>query len=168
MLHKLMWAVRWLLRLGVGLAFTVLLVSVIVQVATRSFSSGSPVWTEELSRYALLYVAGFGAALSLWSGDLVNVDLFSERLPWKFPWLMRLISALSVVLFAVVLLPSAWFFTKIGMMQTSPTMGVKMSYVHGSMLVLLICLAIAAALRVIGMLCGVLDGKPENIAEEHI
>lgn len=167
MLVKIINVVRGILRFGVGLAFAVLIVAVVTQVLMRSLGSGSPVWTEELSRYALLYVAGFGAALSLWTGDLVNVDLFSERLPWKLPWFLRFVCAFAILVFCVLLIPSAWFFTKIGALQTSPTMGIPMSYVHGSMLVLLVCLAIAALLRALGMLTGTLDGKPEHITREE-
>jgi len=61
-------------RAGVGLAFCVLIGAVLYQVIGRSIGMSS-VWTEELTRYALLYVAAFGVGLSLLSGDLVNVDV---------------------------------------------------------------------------------------------
>ena len=160
---KLLHSVRFLLRVATGLAFAVLMAAVLIQVATRTFgSSGSPVWTEELTRYALLYVAGFGAALSLWTGDMVNVDLLSAHLPGRWPWLLRLLSAAAVFFFAVVLIGPAWRFTKIGMLQSSPSMPfVKMAYVHASVFILLLMLALASGIRIIGMLTGKLDGLPE-------
>ena len=82
---------------------------------------------------------------------------------------MRLLSALAVLFFAVILIEPAWRFTKIGMMQTSPSMPfVKMAYVHASVLILLVMLALAAGIRVIGMLTGVLDGHPELKPEEDV
>ena len=120
---KLVHSVGFILRWATGLSFAVLMVAVLVQVFMRTFSSGgSPVWTEEVTRYALLYVAGFGAGASLWTGAMVNVDLLSEHLPGHWPWRLRLLSALAVLFFAVILIEPAWRFTKIGMMQTSPSM----------------------------------------------
>ena len=57
-----------------GIAFAVLIASVTVQVIGR-LAGASPVWTEELTRVALLYLAAFGAGLGIASGDLVDVDV---------------------------------------------------------------------------------------------
>ena len=156
-------AMRVVLRLGVGISFLVLIGAVTVQVVGRSFVGSSPVWTEELTRFALLYLAGFGTGLALVSGDLVNVDLVSESLPGRWPWLLRLVSAVLVLVFAVMLIPPALRFTQIGAMQTSPAMAMPMTYAHASVLLLLATLALAALLRVIGMLTGTTDGRPENL-----
>ena len=60
----------------------------------------------------------------------------------------------------------AWRYTAIGAMQTSPAMGMPMNWAHGSVLLLLAMLGIAALLRVVGMLTGVTDGRPENLLGE--
>lgn len=169
-MSKMIQAIGMLLRILTGCAFAVLMVVVIIQVATRSFGDGgSPVWTEELTRFSLLYIAAFGAGLSLWTGAMVNVDMLSERLPGKLPWLCRLLSVASVCFFAVMLISPAWRFTKIGMMQTAASMPfIKMAYVHASVLILLVLIAVCAGLRVIGMLFGKLDGLPEIRQEEEL
>lgn len=169
-MNKLIHAINILLRSMTGLAFAVLMGAVLIQVITRTFgSSGSPVWTEEVTRYALLYVAGFGAALSLWTGAMVNVDMLSEHLPGKLPWLTRLLAALCVFAFAVILIAPAWRFTTIGLMQTSPSLPfIKMAYIHASVLILLIMLAITSGIRILGMLMGTLDGHPELREEETL
>ena len=157
---------RIVLRFGTGLSFLVLMGAVTVQVVGRSFVGSSPVWTEELTRFALLYLAGFGTGLALFTGDLVNVDLVSESLPGRWPWLLRLVSAAMVLAFCLPLLVPAWRFTMIGKMQTSPAMGMPMAYIHASVLLLLGMLAVAAVLRIIGMLTGATDGKPEHLVGE--
>ena len=169
-MSKMIQAIGMLLRILTGCAFAVLMVVVIIQVATRSFGDGgSPVWTEELTRFSLLYIAAFGAGLSLWTGAMVNVDMLSERLPGKLPWLCRLLSAVSVCFFAVMLISPAWRLTKIGMMQTAASMPfIKMAYVHVSILIILVLVAACAGLRVIGMLVGILDGLPEIRQEEEL
>ncbi len=153
-------------RAAVGIAFLVLCVAVLVQVLGRSVFHSSPVWTEELTRFALLYLAAFGAGLSFRSGDLVNVDLVCEALPGRLPWLLRLVSAAATALLCAILLWPAWRYTSIGVMQTSPALGWRMDFVHASILVLLLSLLVFASLRVIRMLSGASDGRPMQ-AEEN-
>ncbi|MFV0385849.1 TRAP transporter small permease [Paracoccus sp. (in: a-proteobacteria)] len=158
--------VRFCLRLGTGVSFFVLICAVSVQVVWRTFIGGSPIWTEELTRFALLYLAGFGTGMALLTGDLVNVDLVSERLPPRLSMVLRLVSTLLIVLFCALLIGPAWRFTTIGAMQTSSAMGLPMDYVHGTVLLLLAGLGIMAVLRVAGMLTGRSDGRPENLIGE--
>jgi len=155
----------WLARAGAGLAFTVLIVAVLVQVVGRSIGN-SPVWTEELTRFALLYLVAFGAGLALRSGDMVNVDVICENLPGRAPWVLRLVCAGITLALAVYLLPHAWKYVSIGRIQTSPALELRMTYVHFTVWLLLALMALAAALRVIGMLMGTEDGTPEKKPEE--
>lgn len=146
-------------RLGVGLSFGLLMLAVLLQLVGRSGWIAAPIWTEELSRFCLLYLAAFGAGLALRSGDMVNVDLISESLRDPWPWRLRLFSAVTVAGLCLILLPSAWFYTSIGSRQTAPALGVRMDVVHGSVLLLLVMLGAFAALRAIAMLTGAEDGR---------
>lgn len=156
---------NFLARLGTGLAFAVLIGSVLIQVAGRLIGN-SPVWTEELSRFALLYLVAFGVGLAFRSGDLVNVDVICEALPGKLPWLLRLVSAAVTAGMALYLLPQAWRYTAIGKMQTSPALDLRMDFVHVTMFLLLALLGLFGTLRVIGMLSGAVDGRPQKPEEE--
>jgi TRAP-type C4-dicarboxylate transport system permease small subunit len=156
-----------LAKLLVGLSFGVLIVAVVIQVAGRSVFFDSPVWTEELARFALLYLAAFGVGLSYLRGDLVNVDMICESLPGRFPWLLRLISAVIIAVLSCALLGPAWKFTGIGAYQTSPALGWRMDYVHASVLLLLGSLLLFALLRIISMLSGISTGSPENFNNQE-
>ena len=136
-----------LARFLVGIAFVVLMVSVTIQVLGRGGLFESPVWTEELTRFALLYLTAFGVGLSYLTGDLVNVDIVCDALPGRLPWLLKVISAVIIVVLCVALLGPAWHFTKIGALQTSPALGWHMNYIHASVLVLLGSLALFAIVR---------------------
>jgi TRAP-type C4-dicarboxylate transport system permease small subunit len=155
----------FLARLGVGLAFAVLIAAVMIQVVGR-LTGSSPVWTEELTRFALLYMVGFGAGLAFRSGDLVNVDVICEALPGRLPWHLRLLAGAATAGLALYLLPQAWKYVAIGKMQTAPAMGVRMHFVHVTVWLLLLGLAVFGLLRVLGMLAGVEDGKPVKPEEE--
>ena len=134
-------------RFGVGLAFAVLIVAVLIQVAGRLLGD-SPVWTEELTRYALLHMAGWGAGLAYHTGVLVNVDLLCERLPACWPHRLRILSAATTALLCAVLLVPAWKYASIGALQTSPALAWRMDLIHVSILILLVSLMSFALLRV--------------------
>ncbi len=137
------------LRVMVIAIFAVLLTAVILQVVSRLTLPRPPVWTEELSRFALLLIAGFGAGLALRSGDLVNVDLVTILLPPRVKRGLEAVVMVVVLGFCIVLLPSAWDFTDIGSLQTSPALGWDMFWVHISMLLAPITLGLACIARLL-------------------
>lgn len=158
-MRKLTGWIEGFARLGIGLAFSLLMLSVVLQLAARGGWIPVMIWTEEAARFCLLYIAAFGAGLAFRSGDLVNVDLVSESLPGPWPWRLRLFSAVVVAGLCLMLLPSAWFYTSIGWRQTSPALGLRMDWIHASVLVLLAGMGLFAALRVVAMLTGAEDGR---------
>lgn len=149
-----------LCRFGTAIGFLVLIVAVLTQVLGRTVFSSSPPWTEELTRYAMLWTVALAAGLSFRSGDLVNVDIVSEALPGRWPWALRLTSAVATVGLCAVLLYPAWRYTAIGARQTSPVLGLPMNLIHASILALLALLMVFALLRVVEMLRGASDGRP--------
>ncbi|MDR7127172.1 TRAP transporter small permease [Pseudotabrizicola sp. 4114] len=155
-----------LCRLLILAAFLVLSGSVLLQVFARTFLSTAPVWTEELTRFCLIYIGALGAGLALRSGDMVNVDLLCESLPGRAPWVLRLVCALLTATFAAVLLSAAWDYTAIGRRQTAASLGWRMDFIHASMLILFITLGLWALMRVFEMLTGRHDGQPILRAED--
>lgn len=158
---KLIRIITILARIGAGISFAVLIGAVLIQVTGRLVGS-SPVWTEELTRYALLFTVAFGAGLAFRSGDLVNVDVICEALPGRMPWALRLVAAFTTGALALYLLPHAWRYVTIGKMQTSPALGLRMDFVHVTVWLMLALLALFAILRIIGMLTGAENGKPQK------
>ncbi|MEM9223290.1 MAG: TRAP transporter small permease subunit [Pseudomonadota bacterium] len=158
-------ALAFICRVGTGGAFAVLIAAVSIQVVGRSIGS-SPVWTEEVTRYALLYLAAFGTGVALRTGTLVNVDLFAEAMPRRISWLLRFLSAVAIIVLCAVLVMPAWRYTAIGTFQTSPALGVRMHLIHASVLVLIVLLGVFALLRALGMLAGSDDGLPHELASE--
>ncbi|MFK7992633.1 MAG: TRAP transporter small permease [Granulosicoccus sp.] len=159
--EKLETAIVGVSRLCLGLSFVVLIVAVLIQVLGRMFAA-SPVWTEELTRFALLYLCAFGIGLAWRSGDLVNVDIVCESLPGQWPRRLRLVVALISCTLCGFLLVPAWKFVSIGAFQTSPAMSLQMTYVHLTVFILLASLAIFSLLRVLSMLFGKDDGLAIN------
>ena len=152
-------------RTALGLIFLALIAVVSLQIFTRTFGLYSPVWTEELSRYLLLYMTAFGIGLSFVTGELVNVDMLQEAVSARAAWWMRLVAAVATAGMSIAMIHPSWLFTSIGAFQRSPSLRWTMDYLHASMLVLSILLLIFAVARVVGMLAGIDDGHPQRPEE---
>lgn len=147
-------------KIAIAIAFMVLIAAVMIQVIGRSVIGNSPVWTEELTRFSLLFLAAFGAGLSYRSGALVNVDTVCESLPGRWPFILRLFSAIATALLCIMLLAPAWRFASIGALQTSPALGWRMDFIMISIFILLASLAFFAIIRIIEMFAESSDGLP--------
>jgi TRAP-type C4-dicarboxylate transport system permease small subunit len=149
---------HWLLRLLVGLCFTALLVAVAVQVVSRLAMPNPPVWTEELSRFCLLFCAAFGIGLALRSGELVGVDLLTMLLPGPAKAVVEGLSCLMMMGFGIMLVQPAWSFVDIGSLQTSPALQWNMFWVHMAVLIAPLSLVLAAAERLLRVAAGLAPG----------
>lgn len=154
-------------RTAIGVMFFTLIAVVMLQVITRTFGLSSPVWTEELSRYLLLYMTAFGIGIALMTGDLVNVDLLQEVVPEHAAWWMRLSAVVGTAIMGFVMIEPAWRFTLIGKFQLSPALRIPMSWIHASVCVLGVALFAFATLRVIGMLAGTDNGRPQPLEDNE-
>lgn len=153
MFTKLRSTIVLLTSIAAGLAFSVMIIAVLTQVVGRTIGS-SPVWTEELTRFALLYMTAFGVGLSLRSGDLVNVDIVCDNLPKPFPAILKFVSAAITLGLCVLLVMPALKFFKIGALQSSPALGLRMDYMHLAIVILLVLLGLFCALRLIRIVLG--------------
>ena len=88
-----------LIKWGVFVSFTVMIVAVVVQVIARTIMPQPPLWTEEASRVSLLFIMSLGVGASILTGHLVNVDLAQMLMPkplrrfcalWLYPGSRRL------------------------------------------------------------------------------
>jgi TRAP-type C4-dicarboxylate transport system permease small subunit len=161
MLERINLIVLRIAQFGLFISFALLLGSVMIQVVGR-ISGSSPVWTEELTRYALLFTISFGSGLAFRTGDLVNVDIVMEAVPSPIAKLMRLFAAAATAAMSIYLLPHAWKYVSIGKMQTSPALGVRMDFIHLTIWLTLLGLGIFATLRVLDILILKSSGKPTN------
>jgi len=126
----------------------------------------SPVWTEELTRHALLFMAACGVGLSFRNGELVNVEIICDLLPLPVQRALMFISAALTAGFCLLLLSPAWMFVSIGALQTSPALGARMDFIHATVFILLAVLGLFAVLRIIRIIAGVSDGKAEDTTKD--
>ncbi len=146
-----------LIKAGIFLSFLLMIVAVTVQVIARSFMDQPPIWTEETSRVALLYVMGLGVGASVLTGDLVNVDLVLAVMPKPLKRACEMISAALVSVFGFMLVPSSLEFMELGAMQTSPVLDIRMDYVFAAMPIFAVLLGIFGLIKFFEVLTGRAD-----------
>lgn len=151
-MDKLFGSVGQAFRLLTLLAFLVLIAAVTIQVVTRLALPTSPVWTEELSRFALLFLVAFGCGLGWRSGELVNVDVLLTRLGDRGRLALEIAIALVSIGFALLILPPALTFVRIGAVQTSPALGWSMYWIHLIVLLAPLSLAVFGIERLVTLL----------------
>jgi len=144
-----------LIKGGIFLSFTVMIVAVVVQVFARTFLEQPPLWTEESSRVSLMFIMSFGVGASVLTGDLVNVDLALMLMPKPLRRFCELLASALVSAFGFLLVPGAWEFTVSGAMQTSPILEIRMHYVYVSTLFFTVLLGVFGLVKFLEILVGI-------------
>ncbi len=90
---------NWMLVILVSLIFILLFGGVI----GRYIFSFTPFFTEELSRYLLIWIGAIGANIAIRNNEFMAVDVFIERLPSKYKRLLIIITSITALLFLIFL-----------------------------------------------------------------
>lgn len=126
-----------LLEWGTVISALALIGTVILQIITRRFFVAlAPSWTEEASRFFFIYTISFGAGLAQREGYFVSMDFFYRKFNAKLKWIIDLlILFISAILFLVMAVYSVSFIG-LGLIESSPGLGLPMSVAFASMLLL--------------------------------
>lgn len=109
---------------------------VLIQVSTRFLPVKNPNWTEELSRYIMIYIAYIGASTGIREWSNVGVDFIMNRLPKTGKYILNVIIRLAILAFwCGALYLSVTVFPKTGMRQKSASMGFPIFYAQCSIIV---------------------------------
>lgn len=146
------WAVeRWLIRIERwgSIAFLLAIVGlVILQVITRYVLAHPPLWTEEMARYALVWLTFIGAAWLVAINDHLTVHGLDILLSVRAKVVLDAIVQVAVGgTAAVVLLNSSGFLRSVAS-QHSAAGDISMLWVYGSIALGLALIVVHAALIV--------------------
>ena len=118
----------------------------VAQVFTRYALNDPLFWTEEMVRYATVWLTFAGAAAAGLYGDHMDMNLFLEVRNARFQaWHQTFLQCL-VLVFSVLVIWQGGKFCLLNGMQTAPATGIPMLYVYGStvvgaVLLVLVCIA---------------------------
>ncbi|MFS0824497.1 TRAP transporter small permease [Bacillus sp. 1P02SD] len=150
---------KWLTRILGFLSvvcFTGIIIIVTMQILSRYFPY-SYIWTEELTRYLFLFGIATGAPIALLRNEYIAVDIIIARFPKRVRKVFDICIMISLLLISVIMIKESLSFVQIGTAQLSATMPIKMSWIHGSMLILSTFLSLFALVRI-----GYLFGNKKN------
>ncbi len=108
---------------------------VIYQVVTRYVLRAPAPWTEELARFALIWLAFIGAGWVAYRGSHVTVRLFDHRYKPRARALMDALAGVITLIIAGSLIIGAPAFLITSMRTASPALSVPMGWVYGAAVV---------------------------------
>jgi len=102
-------------RILTGFAAVIMAVlSLIVcwQVFARYILQKSPIWVEEFSVTAIMWIGLIGAAAAVWTGDHMRLELLTKRVPKKFGVVVEILIDMAIGYFSIFLLQNGWILTQ--------------------------------------------------------
>ncbi|MDR1731128.1 MAG: TRAP transporter small permease [Synergistaceae bacterium] len=116
-----------------SLFFAGLIAVVLLQVYARMFLPKSPHWTEEASRFLMLYMVAFAAGLAAKERAYVNVDVFINLIRGRLRLLIQLFIDLLTIALMAATVWYGWKNALVGRIQTSASLEIPMQWIFASM-----------------------------------
>ena len=127
-LFELIDKVNSLLKLFLFILFAVMLTVLTMQVAAR-FVQGSLAWSEELSRYVMIWMTYIGAAVAMREGKLISLSVMVHLLRLSES-AIRVVNVIATVIscaFCALIVYLSTEFLGVVVNQSSPAMGLTMA-----------------------------------------
>ncbi len=106
---------------------TVMIALVFTNVVCRYVLNFSIVWAEELSQYLMVWIAFLGAGLAMREGRHVAVEMLQDVLPSRGQRATRIVVAVLVLTFLVVLVVLGFRFAWFAREQETPVMTIPLA-----------------------------------------
>jgi TRAP-type C4-dicarboxylate transport system permease small subunit len=119
------------LQVLLTLLIAVLIVPVAMQILSR-YTGIIPryIWTEEIARFAFIWIIMIGAAIAVRDGSHFDVDLLPEAKSRRWWLASRLVVNLAIALTAVIFLVWGYDFAILGSRQQSEIAGLPMLSIY--------------------------------------
>jgi TRAP-type C4-dicarboxylate transport system permease small subunit len=132
----------WLISIEKSVAgafFAAVMISIFLQVFTRllpKFFGDSAVislpWTEELSRFAFVWLLMLGASVGLYKQEHFSLTLFTDWLSPALRWWCELLVYVMEFVFIGFLIRYGYLMSEMVWGQISPALGLRYAYVYSS------------------------------------
>jgi TRAP-type C4-dicarboxylate transport system permease small subunit len=126
----------------------VMCVSVFAQVLFRYVFAVPLSWTEEVSRYSLIWLTFISGAMCIRTNSHYVIDILVNKLPMSPRLIMQTLILISMAVFAGVMLYTGIEILPIVNYQTSPALRVSMGYIY-------LAIPFGSSLMVFHILCAI-------------
>lgn len=112
--------------------FVVMVITTFLQILFRYVFSAPLVWSEELSRYCLIWLTFIGAAVGIRAKIHVAVEALTRLFPETLKLLVIRFNYALIVLFAASLAKYGFELTSLNMKQLSPAMHIPIGLIYAA------------------------------------
>lgn len=109
--------------------YTMLVVTMAVEVLRREIFSYSSIWGEEVVRYAFIYLAWIGAAAAVRERAHIRIDVIFNYVPAQVKTMLYILGDLAMLVIAVFALWLSWHSVEISWKFGSVSHGLRVSMV---------------------------------------
>jgi TRAP-type C4-dicarboxylate transport system permease small subunit len=117
----------------VGAMILVMATAIIWQVFARYVLDAAPGWSEELSRYMMMWVTLLGGAAVLRSGGHIAVTALFDWLPRRTHPALLALRDIAMLAALAVLVWHGWGYAAINAVQESPAMEIRKSIIYAAL-----------------------------------
>ena len=113
--------------------FGLMVINVIWQVITRYFSENPSSFTDELSRYLMIWLGILGAAYVTEKNEHVSIDFFIKKISVQNRKILTLFITLSIICFAIIALViggGRLVYITLILQQYSPSLKIPLALVY--------------------------------------
>ena len=113
--------------------FGLMVINVIWQVITRYFSENPSSFTDELSRYLMIWLGILGAAYVTGKNEHVSIDFFIKKISVQNRKILTLFITLSIICFAIITLViggGRLVYITLILQQYSPSLKIPLALVY--------------------------------------
>lgn len=123
---------RWLYNILL-LIFMLMVVVIVWQVFSRFVLNAAPVWSEELTRYMLVWVTLLGSGYVMHDKHgHIAVTFFADMLPSKFQTILSVIRCISIYVMTAALAYYGYLHALLGARRISTGLNITMDYAYFS------------------------------------
>lgn len=97
MKQKLLYLYDHLEEVVLVVLFVVLVAAIFLQVVARYIFNNSPSWTEELGKYAFVWLSWIGISIGAKKGEHIKITALTERFPFRVAEIFNILSELVVI-----------------------------------------------------------------------
>lgn len=122
---------------------------IMMLVVTRNFMGFSFPWSEELTRYLLVWISFVGAAVLMRDDDHIKIDFLSMVLGPRANAARRIVIDILTLIFIVFLAWQGWLTALSRGSSHSPALGVSLAWPYSAIVVSSVLMAVITSLQLI-------------------
>lgn len=149
----------WVARICIIAVSIVMIIVTLAQVVFRYAIAAPLPWSEELARYCFVWIVFLGGAIGLSRGIHLGVDLLVNMMPERIRRGLDALTSALIAAFAATVVYASVPVLEMNMLQRSPALGVRMSWIYVAIPISMALIFLICAERILRYL---LSGKGEK------